>query len=219
MENLVYLITVITMNRNGENTIMELNKNVIFTTIDLLTVSEFKEYSLEIPPLGREWWLRDRTHDQDKFKIATVYPGGMINLSGRYPDNTNIAARPVLRGLFTNVSDFTFAGHKWLILNENLAICEDFFRSLPFNSIKIENISYEKSDIALKLYEWYLYACDREAMRVMKRTFESYTKAYIDGYEACLEQLTKDIKESLEEYRNGLEELKKHYASSRKEND
>lgn len=197
--------------------IMELNKNVTFTTIDLLTVSEFKAYSLEIPPLGREWWLRDRY--QDKFSIATVYPGGMINLSGRYPDDTSIAVRPVLRGRFTNVSDFTFAEHKWLVLNENLAICEDFFYYFPFNYLKREYISYENSDIASKLYEWYLYACDREAMKVMKQTFESYTKAYIDGYEACLEALTKDIKESLEEYRNGLEELKKHYANSRKEND
>lgn len=136
--------------------------------LDLLSDTEYEQYQRLIPPVDLEYWLRTPANNLNSIKFVTLH--NEVNDSGASCDYILIGLRPVLRSddlkKYIGLHNIEFLGHVWQLLDNNVAICDDVIKIMPYIKLKPEinsladtfmnssNLNYYNSDICETLATW-----------------------------------------------------------------
>ncbi len=139
--------------------------------ITLLSAEEYEQFKNNIPPINSDWWwLRSPGHND---RAAIVLDDGTADT---YSVNYgHIAVRPALilnsESSSLKIKDeFEFGEHKWTVISDTYAICNDTIGDHCFREDwrAEDSCDYEKSDIKKYVENWY-ESCINKEMSLMER--------------------------------------------------
>ena len=131
--------------------------------ITLLTSDEYKKAKKKgyVKNISEYWWLRTPSKFLALY-IMCVIPSGSVTAYGVAANDPKIAVRPVLQfkpdtvGIYPGNS-FSFGGHRWTVIGDNTALCDDAIAYRPFDKDVFRFVricKYDKADIKQFLEEW-----------------------------------------------------------------
>lgn len=140
--------------------------------ITLLSAEEYEQFENNIPPIDAFWWLRSGYSGNDA-AIVLDYDGVSCNY-GQYTYIEH-SVRPALilnpESSSLKIKDeFKFGEHKWTVISDTYAICNDTMGDYCFRADwrAEDSCDYEKSDIKRYVEIWY-DSCINKEMSLMER--------------------------------------------------
>lgn len=126
--------------------------------ITLLSREEYDAAKSIIPLISNWWWLRT-PYLSAVANVCYVDDVGFVRVA--YVDNI-LGARPALKIQNLKSSNlnigakFSFAGHEWTVISNELALCDDLIGYTSFRKDwRAEDVNdYERSDIRNRLKNW-----------------------------------------------------------------